>query len=502
MDPSLKLSYPEDLSVSSLDDGEMVLQSRDYRCNLGVPHPATRAIVERLVSPGTPLGGLIESAKQTRYKHAIAYLYHFLQLLAKRGLLRIIATDGDQSLATLIPVSGSVCLAAQSVRADRPMALSRFAYLRNSSQGVVVESPRSAARVVLHHPQLAAVLMSLARPKTADAIEALADGFSPDAIQRVLQLLRAATMVLDVDDNGMTDEQSNPELRAWEFHDLLFHARSRQGRHGEPVGATFATSATDDAPPVAKPCNSGQVIALYQPDLQRLADTDPTFTQVMEHRCSIRHYGAAPLTVEQLGEFLYRIARIKHEYSVDCATPFGEAQMQLSARPYPSGGALYPLEFYPIVCRCQGIEAGLYHYDPRGHRLYGLSPITETVEQLVLNAGYATGIRRDDLQVLLITTARFRRVSWKYSTLAYSLILKEVGIAMQNMYLAATAMHLAPCAIGSGNSDLFAEAISSDYYAETSVGEFVLGSYPDMVDEPEQLQRTLHNKKAVLGVHW
>jgi hypothetical protein len=44
------------------------------------------------------------------------------------------------------------------------------------------------------------------------------------------------------------------------------------------------------------------------------------------------------------------------------------------------------------------------------------------------------------------------------------------------MYLAATAMGLAPCGVGVGDADLFARAAGTDYYAETSVGEFLLGS--------------------------
>jgi hypothetical protein len=44
------------------------------------------------------------------------------------------------------------------------------------------------------------------------------------------------------------------------------------------------------------------------------------------------------------------------------------------------------------------------------------------------------------------------------------------------MYLAATAMGLGPCAVGGGDADLFARAAGTDYYAETSVGEFLLGS--------------------------
>jgi len=47
------------------------------------------------------------------------------------------------------------------------------------------------------------------------------------------------------------------------------------------------------------------------------------------------------------------------------------------------------------------------------------------------------------------------------------------------MYLAATAMGLAPCALGCGDSDAFGRAADTDYYGETSVGEFLIGSLRD-----------------------
>jgi hypothetical protein len=37
-------------------------------------------------------------------------------------------------------------------------------------------------------------------------------------------------------------------------------------------------------------------------------------------------------------------------------------------------------------------------------------------------------------------------------------------------------MGLAACALGGGDSDLFAAAAGTDYYTESSVGEFILGS--------------------------
>jgi SagB-type dehydrogenase family enzyme len=82
-------------------------------------------------------------------------------------------------------------------------------------------------------------------------------------------------------------------------------------------------------------------------------------------------------------------------------------------------------------------------------------------------------------QVLITLAARFQRVSWKYESIAYSLILKNVGVIYATMYLVATALNLAPCALGSGDSDLFARVAGTDYLKETSVGEFALGHKPE-----------------------
>jgi hypothetical protein len=61
---------------------------------------------------------------------------------------------------------------------------------------------------------------------------------------------------------------------------------------------------------------------------------------------------------------------------------------------------------------------------------------------------------------------------WKYQGMAYALILKDLGALLQTMYLVATAMNLAPCALGSGDTDLFAEATGLNPLEEASVGEF------------------------------
>jgi SagB-type dehydrogenase family enzyme len=139
--------------------------------------------------------------------------------------------------------------------------------------------------------------------------------------------------------------------------------------------------------------------------------------------------------------------------------------------------ASYELEFYAAVNLCPNLELGLYHYDSLGHRLGRLCGRTAELESLFRDAAESTAIPKTDLQVLLVLAARFPRLMWKYESIAYALTLKHVGVVFQTMYLAATAMGLGACAVGGGDADVFAKAAGTDYCAETSVGEFILGSH-------------------------
>jgi catechol 2,3-dioxygenase-like lactoylglutathione lyase family enzyme len=62
------------------------------------------------------------------------------------------------------------------------------------------------------------------------------------------------------------------------------------------------------------------------------------------------------------------------------------------------------------------------------------------------------------------------------SSIAYAIMLKDLGALYQTLYLVATAMELAPCAIGGGDADLFAAVAGLDYVVEPYIGEFILSS--------------------------
>ena len=152
-----------------------------------------------------------------------------------------------------------------------------------------------------------------------------------------------------------------------------------------------------------------------------------------------------------------------------------EEGYERSGRPYPNGGGCYELEFYVAVSVCEGLSPGLFHYCPKTHQLYRVAGWTRELNELFEGAHYAAD-QQSMPRILIILSARFQRVAWKYEAIAYALILKHVGVVYQTMYLVATAMGLAPCALGGGDSDLFAAIARTNYYAETSVGEFILGS--------------------------
>ena len=109
---------------------------------------------------------------------------------------------------------------------------------------------------------------------------------------------------------------------------------------------------------------------------------------------------------------------------------------------------------------CEGLARGLYHYDAGEHALVAIDVRPQHVETMLLHAQYAMNASALP-QIVITITARFGRVGWKYSSLAYSLILKDVGVLMQTLYLMATDTGLGGCAIGSTNIDVFEKMTGS-----------------------------------------
>ena len=133
-------------------------------------------------------------------------------------------------------------------------------------------------------------------------------------------------------------------------------------------------------------------VPLYKPDLRQLERDDAPFSRVHEvsAAASIREFDdERPVTAQQIGEFLFRVARMKdHQASlVHTMAGVDAIEMDFGSRPYPSGGGLYEIEFYLVIQKCQGLDSGLYHYAPDRHVLERLKSQMELQTRLLSDAG-------------------------------------------------------------------------------------------------------------------
>src|SRR5436305_13928089 len=98
---------------------------------------------------------------------------------------------------------------------------------------------------------------------------------------------------------------------------------------------------------------AGPAHELYRPDRDRLERDDPPLARVQAQRRSIRDFDASrPITDRQLGEFLFRVARVTNRHEGEVSTPCSPMRQDFAARPYPGGGGLYELELYAAIQAC------------------------------------------------------------------------------------------------------------------------------------------------------
>ena len=193
--------------------------------------------------------------------------------------------------------------------------------------------------------------------------------------------------------------------------------------------------------------------------------------KLLRERISTRMFdNVNPITIAELSQFLDGAARV---LSVSMTSPDlddgGHAM-----RPYPSAGAAYELELYLAAVKCDGLAQGFYHYDASTHVLVPIEVQKHDLDALLAGSQYSMGAPALP-QILITIAARFARMSWKYSSIAYSLILKDVGVLTQTLYLMATDMGLGGCALGIANIDLFAKMTGIAFHVEGPVGQFGLG---------------------------
>jgi SagB-type dehydrogenase family enzyme len=457
------------VTLEAQADGNVLAWFNGYSVGLGKFIPVATQRAQRL-RDGLPLKSL-SAARSTADKE----IDLLVRKLARSGLLEYRfgpPKGGDDQVVVEPQMPDYWPRIAKLGRAER-IALSRFAYLRRRGNDMILESPRAGALFRICDPKVAAALAALATPQTLGKLRRQ-DGF-PGAELIGLLLDCGILFRVAASSDGLRADEGDDNLVLWDFHDLLFHTHSTEGRQANPLGGSYAYVDTISPPPSVRASWPGKAIDL-QHLLPESTGTGSSALNLFRARHSTRDFDDNdPIGIAELSQFLDNAARIKAHWENQADLGDGSGPtIAYTVRPYPSGGSSYELELYLTVTNCKGLDRGFYHYDADRHALVPIPAFPQDIEAQLEAAIFAMDAPNAP-QVLITIAARFDRISWKYSAIAYSLVLKNVGVMMQTLYLMATDMGLGGCAIGNNNIDRFARMTGTEFHVEGPVGQFALG---------------------------
>jgi SagB-type dehydrogenase family enzyme len=152
--------------------------------------------------------------------------------------------------------------------------------------------------------------------------------------------------------------------------------------------------------------------------------------EALARRRSVRDYGAASLTLAELGQLLWA------------------AQGVTDVRGYrtaPSAGALYPLEVTVAAGNVADLPAGVYRYVPSGHLLRRLADgdARSALARVALNQSAI-----EDAAAVIAISGVYERTTGKYGERGVRYVYMEAGHASQNIYLQAVPLGIGTVSIG------------------------------------------------------
>jgi len=183
--------------------------------------------------------------------------------------------------------------------------------------------------------------------------------------------------------------------------------------------------------------------------------------ELLLKRFSYRNFSKKPVTLKQLSEILYYSAGIVRESGDELR------------RPYPSAGAKYPIEIYPLILVNSNIQKGLYHYDPLSH---SLDVLLVPLRNSDISKIWKTQQWFKKASIVLILTAVYTRTTEKYGEEGLSFPFIEAGHIGQSVYLLAQNMKIGCCAIGQFNEKVLCELLDINIFEEYPIYYIALGN--------------------------
>lgn len=340
-DIAARLSHGFSLQLQA--DGSIAASLGDYSVSLG---RFSEAAVNRAqdLSTGLPLASFAGNSVLAREIDAL------VRRLARHGLLEyhLPAARRGQDLVVIEPQLADYWPRRAKLGSRDFVVLSRFAYLRRRGNEMVLESPRAGALFRIGDPAIAATLAALTQPRKISTLDRAAS-----SMLHLLGLLVDCRILLKPDakdGHGQRLDEGDGQLVLWDFHDLVFHTRSTEGRQANPVGAAYAYAGAVPPSPAVRPPWPGRKI-----DLRKFSGREPKspLATLLRERHSTREFDDhRPITLGELALFLDTTARVLSEWKSEPHLD-GGPELTYSARPYPAAGSAYELELHLTHNTCR-----------------------------------------------------------------------------------------------------------------------------------------------------
>jgi putative peptide maturation dehydrogenase len=293
----------------------------------------------------------------------------------------------------------------------------------------------------------------------------------PDVVHR---LALAGLVVSDAPDDSLVELRRRDEqltAHGWNLYAALYHSMTRridtdlelaedldERRRTKAATAVAKRTARGGPPP---PVFHRSPLARSVHDLPLDEETGALF-ELLQRRSTGRTLDPeATMTTAQLSTILRTV------FGSQGVLDHGNGYV-LQKKTSPSGGALHPIEAYPLIRRVDGFEPGLYHYDVERHALALLEPLEEEAATEYLRFATCGQAHFSHAQVAFVLTARFRRNFWKYwrQKDQYGVLLLDAGHLSQTLYLVATELGLDPFVTAVINHDALGVRLGLDRYDE------------------------------------
>ena len=332
---------------------------------------------------GLPLNSISSARRNTDKEIAL-----LVRRLAGHGLLeyRLGRSRNSEDLVVIEPQVADYWPQAPQLGNAEALVLSRFAFMRRRGAEMVFELPRAGALFKICDPKIVAAIAMLSTPQQIKQLRQQ-EGFPGVELLALLLDCQILFKVGAGGQSGLRLAEGDHSLVLWDFHDLLFHARSTKGRHGNPIGGVYPYVGIISPLPAVRPSWPGKKVDLRKFLAAHPEAISPVAKLLRERHSTYSFDNQRPITLAELAQFLDGTARVLSRSNMKLDLDDGDH----AVRPYPSAGAAYELELYLAANLCEGLAHGFYHYDAGAHVLAPITVPANDLDELLAEAEQAMG---------------------------------------------------------------------------------------------------------------